>query len=45
MSWIPALIVGLGALLMLFYPLNNERQTEVTNELIRRRAEANLKES
>lgn len=45
MSWIPALIVGLGAVLMLFYPLNNERQTEVTNELIRRRAEANLKES
>ncbi len=38
MSWIPAIIVGIGALLMMLYPLNNKRQAEVTSELISRRA-------
>lgn len=37
MSWVPAVIVGIGALLMLLYPLNAKRQAEVTEELIRRR--------
>lgn len=43
MSWIPAVIVGVGAVLMMFYPLNNKRQEEVTNELIRRRESENVK--
>lgn len=37
MSWVPALIVLLGANVMLFYPLDQARQDEVTFELEKRR--------
>lgn len=37
MSWIPALITGVTAVLMLFYPLNQSKMDEITIELNSRR--------
>ena len=37
MSWVPALVAGLAALLMLAYPLNQDKMDEITTELQRRR--------
>lgn len=39
MSWIPSVIALLGAGLMTFYPLNQNKMSEITTELNRRRAE------
>ncbi len=39
MSWVPAVIVVLGAAVMLIYPLSQDKQTEITVELERRRLE------
>lgn len=43
MSWIPALVAGLGAALMMLYPLNQKKMDEITHTLNSRRA-AELKE-
>lgn len=43
MSWIPAVFGLFGALLMAFYPLNNEKQHEITQELEQRRLQSNDK--
>ncbi len=37
MSWIPSVIALIGALLMLFYPLNQDKMDEITTELYKRR--------
>ncbi len=37
MSWIPAIIAFVGAVLMLLYPLNQQKMTEITTELTNRR--------
>lgn len=37
MSWIPAIIAFVGAVLMFFYPLNQQKMTEITTELTNRR--------
>lgn len=37
MSWIPAIIAFVGAVLMLLYPLNQQKMTEITTELSNRR--------
>lgn len=37
MSWIPAIIAGITAILMLMYPLNQNKMDEITIELNRRR--------
>ncbi|MEM9987763.1 MAG: MFS transporter, partial [Bacteroidota bacterium] len=37
MSWVPALVAGLAALLMLAYPLDQDKMDEITIELQRRR--------
>ncbi|AIG00616.1 MFS transporter [Alteromonas australica] len=39
MSWIPACFGFAGALLILFYPLNDKKQQEVTETLLKRRSE------
>lgn len=39
MSWIPAIIAILGAVIMLLYPLNQKKMDEITVELNSRRAE------
>ncbi|MDG5767777.1 MFS transporter [Balneolales bacterium ANBcel1] len=41
MSWIPAVIAMLAAVLMTFYPLNQEKMDRITLELSNRRAEEN----
>lgn len=38
MSWVPAIIVVLGAAVMLIYPLSQDDQANITRELERRRA-------
>lgn len=38
MSWIPAVIALLGAIVMAFYPLTTRKMEEITAELARRRA-------
>jgi GPH family glycoside/pentoside/hexuronide:cation symporter len=38
MSWIPAAFAFLGALLMMFYPLSDDDNSDITQELIHRRA-------
>lgn len=38
MSWIPAIIAFVGAVLMYFYPLSQQKMDEITIELNRRRA-------
>ena len=40
MSWVPAIIVVLGAVVMLLYPLSQKKQSEITAELEARRANA-----
>lgn len=37
MSWIPAIVAGIAAVLMLLYPLNQTKMDEITIELNRRR--------
>lgn len=37
MSWIPAIITGLAAIILLLYPLNQDKMDEITLELNRRR--------
>ncbi len=37
MSWIPAIVAGVAAVLMLLYPLNQTKMDEITIELNRRR--------
>ena len=37
MSWVPALVAGLAALIMLSYPLNQQKMDEITRELNARR--------
>lgn len=37
MSWIPAIVAGVAALVMLLYPLNQSKMDEITIELNRRR--------
>lgn len=37
MSWVPALVAGLAALIMLAYPLNQRKMDEITTELNQRR--------
>ncbi len=37
MSWVPAIIAGLAAVLMFLYPLNQSKMDEITIELNRRR--------
>jgi GPH family glycoside/pentoside/hexuronide:cation symporter len=39
MSWIPAIVAALGAGLMVLYPLNSHKMSEITAELNRRREE------
>ena len=39
MSWIPALFGFAGAALICLYPLNDEKQKEVTQALLSRRSE------
>ncbi len=38
MSWIPAAFAFAGAALMLIYPLSSQKNIEISNELIKRRA-------
>ncbi|MGQ1947010.1 MFS transporter [Geofilum sp. OHC36d9] len=38
MSWLPAIIAFVGAVLMIFYPLNQSKMDEITTELNKRRA-------
>lgn len=38
MSWVPAIIAGIAAIVMLLYPLNQSTMDEITIELNRRRA-------
>lgn len=38
MSWVPTVIVAVGALVMLLYPLNQSKQDEITAELEKRRS-------
>lgn len=40
MSWIPACFGVAGALLIMFYPLSDAKQQDVTNTLLRRRSES-----
>lgn len=40
MSWIPACFGVAGAVLIVFYPLTDAKQQEVTNTLLRRRSES-----
>lgn len=40
MSWIPMVVALLGAAIMLLYPLNQTKMTEITQELARRRSTA-----
>ncbi len=37
MSWIPAIIAAVGAVLMVLYPLNQQKMNEITTELANRR--------
>ena len=39
MSWLPAILCVIAAVLMLFYPIDQQKSTEMTQELQRRRAE------
>ncbi|MGL1887154.1 MAG: MFS transporter [Reichenbachiella sp.] len=39
MSWVPALVTALAALVMVIYPLNQEKMDEITEELSDRRKE------
>ncbi len=39
MSWVPTIIVVIGAAVMLLYPLNQRKQDEITQELERRRTQ------
>jgi len=38
MSWIPAIVAFMGAVTMIFYPLNQKKMDEITIELNNRRA-------
>lgn len=38
MSWIPSVVAAIGAVLMMFYPLNQKKMDEITIELNKRRA-------
>ena len=38
MSWIPAAFAFAGALLIMFYPLTSEKNQQIGDELIQRRA-------
>ena len=39
MSWVPAVVVGITALLMTLYPLDQDKMDDITHELSRRRGE------
>ncbi len=39
MSWVPAIVAGIAAIVMLFYPLNQSNMDEITIELNRRRSD------
>ncbi len=43
MSWVPTVIVVIGAVVMLLYPLNQEKQDAITEELENRRKNAATK--
>lgn len=37
MSWVPALVAGIAAIIMAWYPLNQNKMDEITIELNQRR--------